>query len=290
MAKKYVIVGANKNTVYNIPSDDIAGAKKSALDWKTFLDSNGFSNGTCLTDEQASRENILGALAALFSSLQIHDFAVFIYVGHGRQLKMEHKDYTATDDETDSYDEALMCNGREIYDDEIRLMFTLNRHKAPVFVVIDACYNPVIEKNGLALNQFSSFNEVAFSSTSANDKAYMENYEGDKQAIYSTFLLEVLKDNLDKNYNEIFDLTDAKLEASAQSYTQTPQLAFTNYTALKNSVFTAPIRNEISFSEAEISKILIDPDKSQTGIKHIGQLEKLAPFIDKNTTKLNHKQ
>ncbi len=289
MAKKYVIVGANKNTVYNNPDDEIAGAKKSALDWKTFLDSNGFKNGVYLTDENASRENILGELAKLFGSLLKDDFAVFIYIGHGRQLGIDDKDYDVTKDETDYQDEALMCNGREIYDDEIRKVLNLNRHKAPVFVLIDSCYNPVIEQKGVALNRFSSYNEVAFSSTSANDKAFMQNHKGEKQAVYSSFLLEVLAVNLNKNYNEIFDLADSKLKASAKSYPQTPQLAFTNYAALKNIVFTSPIKTEIRFSEEEIAKIIVNPFKSQTGIQKNGQLEKLAAFIHKHSTKFNNK-
>ena len=134
-------------------------------------------------------------------SLQKDDFAVFIYIGHGRQLKIKNKNYTITADEDDGIDEALMCNGLPIYDDEIRLILNLNLNKSPVFIVIDACYNPVVEKKGLSLNQFSSLNEIAFSSTSENELAFMENFNHDKQAIFSSFLLEVLKDNLDKNYN-----------------------------------------------------------------------------------------
>ena len=267
----------------------LLGQKKSALNWKTFLDSNGFANGVCLTDENASRENILGKLANLFGSLQIDDFAVFIYIGHGRQLGIKDKDYAASNDETDYRDEALMCNGRPIYDDEIRMVLNLNLHKAPVFIVIDACENPVIEKNGLLLNQFSAYNEVAFSSTSSEGLAYMQDHELVDQAIYSSFLLEALANNLDKNYNEIFDLAEAKLKASAEPYPQVPQLAFTNYAAIKNIVFTSPIKTNISFNEEEMSKINTNPRKSQTGIQKNAQLEKLPAFIHKHNTKFNNK-
>lgn len=263
MKKKYVIVGANVDLYGEY--EEIPGALKSALDWKAFLDGLGFEQGAFLSGKEAGRENILPALTNLFSNLKKDDFAAFIYIGHGKQIKTEGKNYAATGDESDDLDETLICNGKSVKDDDIRELLELNKQKAPVFIVIDACYNGVVEKNFEALTQFSENNEIAFSSASQLETAYMEDYNHSKQAVYSTFLLETLIEYPNKNYNDTFDLARGRLKF--KKYPQNPQLAFTNYEILKNIVFKSPVNPIIRFTSSEIKAIEKDLGKGLTGIE-----------------------
>lgn len=263
MKRKYVIVGADIN-LYRA-YEELPGALKSALDWKAFLDGQGFEQEAFLTGKEAERNNILPALTSLFSNLQKDDFAAFIYIGHGKQIKTEGKNYARSADENDELDETLICNGKSIKDDDIRTLLNLNKQKAPVFILIDACYNGVIEENFEALTQFPENNEIAFSSAGQLEEAYMEDYSHTKQAVYSTFLLKTLIENPNRNYNDVFDLAREKLKS--EGYPQNPQLAFTNYEILKNIVFKSPVVPIIRFTQSEIEAIMKDRWKGLTGVE-----------------------
>ncbi|MFP3591904.1 caspase family protein [Chryseobacterium sp. SIMBA_038] len=280
MKKKYVIVGANYNRFGNYKA--IPGAQKSGLDWKSFLDENGFQSKEIITGENATRENILPALTNLFANLEKDDFAVFIYVGHGNQTKIKGKNYQFSREETDGYDEVLICDGTPITDDEIRTLLNLNKNKAPVFILIDACYNGVIEKSTPVLTDFSENNEIAISSATQLGTAYMEDYSHTKQAVYSTFLLKVLRENMTKNYNTVFDLTRDKLKEN--KYRQNPQLAFTNYSILNSIFFTAPInKSSLTLTSFEYQTIQKDPFKGQTGLTK--ENEKMFTYLKDLTLK-----
>ncbi|PTT67081.1 MULTISPECIES: caspase family protein [unclassified Chryseobacterium] len=281
MAKKYVIVGANTDIYGEYPS--LPGAQKSALDWKSFLDKEGFEQREILTDQTASRENILPALTSLFSNLKKDDFAVFIYIGHGNQIKDEYKNYKISLDEDDGLDEILVCNGNSITDDEIRILLTLNKRKAPVFILIDACYNGVVENKLQTLNHFPENNEIAFSSATQIQVAYMENHNKNKQAIFSTFLLKALTENSDKNYNEIFDLTVDSLKH--EGYTQDPQMAFTNDIILANPFFKTPINTNLKISQSVWKEVIENPHKGQTELAN----EKYKILIGNEVLKTIHK-
>jgi hypothetical protein len=266
MAKKYLIVGANTDSEQsNLPS--LPGAKNTAFIWEGFLKKQGFS-GECLTDGKADGIVILKKLKELFSTLDDGDLATFIYLGHGTRIKNQNFN-PQKPDETDGYDEVLYCNGNTILDDDIREALNLNKRKAPVFVVIDACKSGVVESNFELLNNLNEYNEIAFSATNQGLESYYlaTLIDADKKANFSLCLLEVLEaDNLDKNYNEIFDLTVKKL--TTYNNNQTPQLAFTNAQILKNIIFQSPVDFNLLFSKAEIKDILKDKNKGQTGIMH----------------------
>ncbi len=288
--KKYVIVGANQSSIYSDGFTALPGAKVTALAWKFFLDKQGFEEVAFLTDEDATRTKVLCGLTNLFSDLKSNDFALFIYMGHGRQIENKNNSPLFPFDEGDGKDEELICKGDPILDDEIRLLLNLNKKKAPVFIIIDACDNGLIEGESLSANKFVNDNEVAFSSTAKTDKAYMESFDEEKQqkkeeAVYSTFLLDVVKANLGKNYNEIFDLAREKIEKDG--YPQNPQMAFTNGTILKNPIFSSPLKMDLSFSRKDIELLLADPNKGIGGLMSETQAERIVKFIRKDIFKIN---
>lgn len=289
MAKKYFVVGANIDSEER-NKEDLPGAKNSALQWDKFLREQKFE-GECLTDKLANGNDILTKLTELFAVLNDDDFAVFIYVGHGTRRK--NKNYNSEQpDEIDGYDELLYCNGNSITDNQIREVLNLNKKKAPVFMVIDACHSGVVENNYVLLNHLEDYNEIVFSATSQDlESYYVAVFDQEKKkAIFSTCLLQVLNEGLDKNYNETFDETVDKLKA--YNNPQIPQLAFTNSQILKNKIFHSPLDVALKFSEAELAQILKDTNKGKTGImKELENLKtentKISDFQNSKLSKNN---
>lgn len=277
MAKKYLIVGANVDSEEGyLPC--LPGAENSALKWEHFLRNELHFSGECLTDKKAHGTDILEKLDHLFFGLSANDFVAFIYLGHGVQKKKENNDL-GTLDETDGYNEVLYCNGNSITDNQIRAVLNKYTKITPIFILIDACNSGVVERNYNVLNSLVEYNEVAFSTSNLDLESYylaVEDGKG-KEAIFSLCLLEVLRDKLNKNYNDIFDLTVEKLRTYKN--VQIPQMAFTNPTILKNTIFNCPIDDHLKFDEKEIEIILKDLNKGKTGIMKLGDDKKRETYF-----------
>jgi hypothetical protein len=103
-----------------------------------------------LTDEQASREGILGAMRALVQRVGQDDIVVFHYSGHGSQMT------DLEGDEPDGLDETIVPydsgraphENRDIKDDEIYLWLReLTAKTSAVTLIFDCCHSGTIVRD-----------------------------------------------------------------------------------------------------------------------------------------------
>ena len=125
---------------------------------------NGFDlkNVDSLMNEQATKQNILNALDALYNKTNNGDIVVFHFSGHGQQIQDDNGD------ETDGYDEALIpYDAQGMYDpvsykgqnhlrdDELGAKLSRIREKigskGSLVVIVDACHSGTATRG----NEFS---------------------------------------------------------------------------------------------------------------------------------------
>ena len=127
-SKRAVCVGINDYPgLYN----DLNGCVNDADDWASLLDQQ-FQFGKKirkLTNDEATRDNILSALDDLVTKTKEGDLAVFTYSGHGTWVKDQ-----ANGDESDNRDEALCAFDRNVIDDEIREIFIYLNSRKPCWI------------------------------------------------------------------------------------------------------------------------------------------------------------
>jgi hypothetical protein len=105
---------------------------------------------TLLTNEQATRDAMLGALDALVDATEADDIVVIHYAGHGSQMR------DREGDEPSGFDSTLMPwdtarapgENRDITDDEIHLKLAALAAKTPfTTIVVDACHSGTITRD-----------------------------------------------------------------------------------------------------------------------------------------------
>lgn len=122
---------------------DLTGAVNDVHDFRDLLIGHyGFAAGnvTTLTDQQATREAILGALRS-FDGVQKGDTVFFYYAGHGSQVR------NSKSDEPDKLDESIVpADSRrgapDIRDKDLRRLFNAILDRGTrLTVMIDACHS-----------------------------------------------------------------------------------------------------------------------------------------------------
>jgi hypothetical protein len=124
---------------YNKPADRLKGAVKDAELWARTLDSAGF-NVTRLTNSDATRQNILGALFQMVTTAAPGDVLVFQYAGHGTETPDEDGG-----DEWDRTDEATcpvdFRDGQLIIDDDLARIWDLIPDGVSLTIFFDSCHS-----------------------------------------------------------------------------------------------------------------------------------------------------
>jgi len=136
MPRQALCVGVNyANTEF-----ELRGCVNDANDWAQFFDKRGFSTSV-LTENQATRQNMLAAMESLVRQLQPGEIGAIQFSGHGTWLP------DRDGDEPDGRDEALVPHdvtddGRGlIIDDELRVIFGRLREGARLLWISDCCHS-----------------------------------------------------------------------------------------------------------------------------------------------------
>ena len=151
MAKRALCVGINQFAHLPMASW-LNGCVNDANDMAAMLRKRGFASRsvTVLTDTQATKANIMGALTTLVTTAKEGDTIVFSFSSHGTQVP------DTDGDEPDGADEAFACHDMAqkgdqwdtdtvIVDDELRILFG----KLPKGVVMEAYLDTCHSGTGL---------------------------------------------------------------------------------------------------------------------------------------------
>lgn len=126
---------------YERPSDRLKGAVKDAGLWGSALRSAGFEV-TALTNKDATRENILGALFQMVTTASRGDILVYQYSGHGTHAPDEEG---GDEENTDREDEATcpvdFRDGQLILDDDLARIWDLIPEGASLTIFFDSCHS-----------------------------------------------------------------------------------------------------------------------------------------------------
>ena len=155
MARSALCVGINE--FKNLPmSSWLSGCVNDAQDISAALRKLGFTsrNTTVLTDADATKKAVMGALAAMVGKAKAGDHLVFSFSSHGTQVP-NHRD---DDDEPDGLDEAFACyeirragdqwdTDTVILDDELRDLFGRLPDGVLMEVLLDTCHSGTGLKN-----------------------------------------------------------------------------------------------------------------------------------------------
>ncbi len=134
MKSQAVCIGIND---YAGVANDLRGCVNDAHDWSTLLsDEYGYETRLIL-NQDATPQNVLGALEELVNNAENGDRIVFTYSGHGTWEYETGKDQ----DEADNRDEALAVYDGIILDDEIRSTVAPLDPGVSLYIVSDSCHS-----------------------------------------------------------------------------------------------------------------------------------------------------
>ena len=149
-ARRALLVGIDKyRAAPAIPQLD--GCVNDARLMESILvDQYGFDDVTVLTDGEATREGMLGALDALVGRAGAGDLVVFYYAGHGSQMTDREGDEASGLDNTlmpvDS--EGWSGDNRDITDDELHLrLVELGKRTDYTTLIVDACHSGTVTRD-----------------------------------------------------------------------------------------------------------------------------------------------
>jgi hypothetical protein len=121
------------------PTAPLEGCIADATAWMSTLSALGFAQPILLTDAQATRAAIIGALAQLFQVSRAGDVVVMQYSGHGTQLR------DVDGDDEDDRDEAIcpydFADGAFIIDDDFARVFAQIPDGVSVTCFFDCCHS-----------------------------------------------------------------------------------------------------------------------------------------------------
>jgi len=152
MTKRAVIVGINdysqqpSTKYFSWPSLGGCLADVNALDG-LLRDAFAFDNTSLLTDDQATREAILQALADMLNVSTPGDVATFCYAGHGGRLPSNPDDFN---DPTNFrfYECIVPYSGDYITDrDFFQLANTLDQSTVNLTLIMDSCHSGGLHEN-----------------------------------------------------------------------------------------------------------------------------------------------
>jgi hypothetical protein len=232
--KRAVCVGIN-----NYPGifNDLKGCVNDARDWSALLQSFDFDLSIML-DSQATRVNVKAALQRLVDATNAGDIAVFTYSGHGTQIA------DSSDDESDTYDEAICLYDGNVIDDELRTILQGIHPQATLVVISDSCFSgsvtriagekaiprfirPEVSTAGMiAKRSFllpeADMPEILITGCSDSEYSYDAEFDGRPNGAMTALALRVIKHNPNVTYREFYDGLRNLLPSN--DYPQSPQL------------------------------------------------------------------
>lgn len=259
--KKAICIGINN---YPGMSNDLKGCVNDANDWAELLTEFGFDTRVLL-DGQGTRENIKAALRDLVSSLAPGDYGVFTYSGHGTYNR------DTSEDEPDSYDEALYVYDGILLDDELREILDDLQPQASLTFISDSCfsgtvtrvmdakshyakprfmpvlgYSPLIPVKGRFLAEVEML-ELLLSGCSDSEYSYDAYINGRYNGAMSRYAIDAIRADPEATFEEFYSVLRQTLPS--QEYPQTPQLEGSEEN--KSRVLFAPLPVEEPEPEPE---------------------------------------
>lgn len=158
--KRAVVIGINDYAPIGTGGPDLNGCINDARDMANTLVVCGFSpaNIRILTNQNATRANILAYLSWLLSSSATGDSVVFFYSGHGTRVAN-----IGPDLEIDGLDEAIVphdyATAGVLRDDDFAAVFTSKLKPGVNLEVIFDCCHSGSGTRAIALNIFGEGNE-----------------------------------------------------------------------------------------------------------------------------------
>ena len=154
-----------------------------------------------LVDEDATRNNIIGALRSTLLKADENDVIIFYYSGHGLEGSLIPVDY-------DGFNNRLM-------NEEIKQIFDESNAKHKV-IFSDACYSGSLlamksTVNNMMNKYYQSFEEteggLAFLTSSKSEEVSLED-GGLRQGVYTHFLIRGLNGEADTNQDKIVSVSE----------------------------------------------------------------------------------
>ena len=146
--KKALIVGVNDYAPIGNGGPDLRGCVNDARDFANTLVICGFFplNIRILTNQHATRANILAYLKALVANSVKGDSIVFYYSGHGTRVANIGRDF-----EIDGLDEAICphdyATAGVIRDDDFKNIFSTLKTGVNLEVIFDCCHSGTITRS-----------------------------------------------------------------------------------------------------------------------------------------------
>jgi hypothetical protein len=139
--KKALIIGISN---YGKLQPHLPGCLQDATEWRDVLmDKLGFEHDwiRLLCDDRATKPEIISRLKWLLMDAKNDDHLVFVFAGHGTQIRRRD---TETGDLADGLDEALVCypsvaDDFLLYDDE--LIKLTSESKGRITLILDCCHS-----------------------------------------------------------------------------------------------------------------------------------------------------
>lgn len=142
MTKKAVVVGINDYAPIGVGGPDLNGCINDARDMANTLVICGFTpaNVRILTNQNATRSNIISYLNWLIKGSVSGDSLVFYYSGHGTRVAN-----IGSDLEIDGLDEAICphdyATGGVLRDDDFKTLFDTLKPGVNLEVIFDCCHS-----------------------------------------------------------------------------------------------------------------------------------------------------
>ena len=179
MNKKWLGVALD---TYDVPDNgrNLEASKKAIKQWKEILENSfGFKhldtvNREPITDQNATRANVLSVLNKMVEEATKEDIHVFVFVGHG---DFQDDKYSIIQDEilfnrNDDHDEKVLLFGSDqITDDEFRTLLNKNNEKGLFIFIFDCCYSGNIRTNNISQKQNE---KIAYEKTISIIKDYAQ--------------------------------------------------------------------------------------------------------------------
>jgi len=138
--KRALCIGINN---YPGVDSDLSGCVNDAKDWKAALQGRGYGVAT-LYDQDATRQNVLDALAKLVRSGKSGDSLVFTFSGHGSWIP------DTNGDESDQRDEMLcphdIGKNKYLLDDDLAEVFGKKADGVRLYFISDSCHSGSVSK------------------------------------------------------------------------------------------------------------------------------------------------
>lgn len=173
--KKALIVGINDYAPIGSGGPDLNGCVNDARDMANTLVICGFAPAKIkiLTNQNATRANILNYLKSLVANSVKGDSLVFYYSGHGTKVAN-----IGADLEIDGLDEAICphdyASAGVIRDDDFKTVFTKLKAGVNLEVIFDCCHSGSGTRNmNLALDMDFSYEAARFIPPMLEDEFYM---------------------------------------------------------------------------------------------------------------------